>query len=111
MDNDDTDQTVLSVRYIMIPTVTDVAPATVPRGTGQQVIITGSGFHPNATVTFGSGITVTDVQVLDENNVRADITIDTDALAGTRNVQVTNVGSFGPTSGSTNLCLGCFTIT
>ena len=109
--NDDTDQTVLSVRYIMIPTVTDVTPATVTRGTGQQVIINGSGFHPNAdrhvwlrNHRHGRAGPGREPRPRRHHRRRR-------RVAGTRNVQVTNVGSFGPTSGSTNLCLGCFTIT
>ena len=98
-------------RYTVIPHVDSVTPAVSARGVSIDVAITGRGFHPGTTVSLGEGIAVDSVRVVDETQIRASVTISPDAAMGVRDVQVTNVGSFGPTSGSTNFCLGCLRIT
>ena len=108
----DTNQvTDLFVRHAVIPSVTGATPDDGSRGTSTTITIAGTGFHKNAVVALGAGVSVRAVTVLDETCIRADITIAADATTGPRNVQVTNVGAFGPASGSTNLCIDCFTVT
>ena len=99
------------VRYTTVPTVEHVSPTTAVVGSSLRLIITGSGFHENATVALGAGITVTSVEVLDETRIRADITVEAGNTLGARHVLVTNLGSFGPLSGTTNICPNCLTVT
>ena len=101
----------VAVRYAVVPTVGAVTPGGAAPGTTTTVTIIGAGFHPDATVTLGPDVTVGSVSVLDESHLSAQITIAADAARGPRDIQVTNVGAFGPTSGSTNFCFGCFTVT
>jgi Tol biopolymer transport system component len=98
------------VRFSVVPTVGGVHPSSVPPGSSARVTITGTGFRSSAAVSFGPGTTVTSVKVLDETRVRVTVAVAPDAARGSRNVQVTNVGAFGPRSGSTNVCFGCFTV-
>ena len=88
----------LFVRHAVIPSVTGATPADGSRGTSTTITITGTGFHKNAVVALGAGVSVRAVTVVGETRIRADITIAADSTTGLRNIQVTNVGAFGPTS-------------
>ena len=102
----------VAVRYTVVPTVGAVTPGGAAPGTTTTVTIIGAGFHPDATVMLGPDVTVGSVSVLDESHLeRADHDRGRPAARGPRDIQVTNVGAFGPTSGSTNFCFGCFTVT
>jgi Tol biopolymer transport system component len=98
------------VRDAVVPTVTAVDPDTAERGTSVSLTISGSGFHPDTTVSFGVAIDVTSAKALDETTIRADITVYDGAMPGWRDVRITNPGAFGPGSGATNLCTSCFSV-
>ena len=74
------------------PTVTSVGPTNSgSRNHSYDVVITGVGFTGAAStsVSFGAGITVTNVVVVDDNHITATITIASNATLGTRTVSVT----------------------
>jgi uncharacterized repeat protein (TIGR01451 family) len=76
------------------PAVTSAAPSTVAKGaTGRIITITGVNFATNATVSFGSGVTVVSATVDNPNQITATLNIEAGA-AGKRDLVVTN-----PTTG------------
>jgi hypothetical protein len=72
------------------PTVTSITPSTLSRGTGTQVTITGTNFVPGATVSLSTGVTLTDVTVVDANTITATATVSPTTGTGNRTVLVTN---------------------
>jgi hypothetical protein len=89
---------------VTAPTVTGVNPNQGNRGqTISNVEITGTGFTGVSKVSFGAGITVSNVKVDSNTKITATIAIASNAKTGTRNVSVT-------TSGGTATQNGGFTI-
>jgi hypothetical protein len=86
------------------PTVTGIAPNAVARGGSAQVTISGTNFAPGATVSLSTGVSLTDVAVVDANTITATVTVAAGAGAGTRTVLVTNL-DFGK-----GTCGGCFRV-
>jgi hypothetical protein len=74
------------------PNVVSASPASRPQGTsGQNVVITGTGFETGAVVSFsGSGITVNSTAVNSATQITVTITIGAGAATGARDVTVTN---------------------
>jgi hypothetical protein len=72
------------------PTVTGISPATLARGGSAQVTITGTNFVPGATVSLSTGVTVSDVQVVDANTITATVVVAGTTGTGSRTVLVTN---------------------
>jgi hypothetical protein len=87
------------------PTVTGITPATLVRGTTAAVTITGTNFAPGAVVGLSTGVTVSDVTVVDANTITATVSIAPTTGAGSRTVLVTN-----PDLGKATLS-GGFTVT
>jgi hypothetical protein len=85
---------------------TGVNPNSAPLGTQNlNVDITGQDFTPGDSVSFsGTGITVNSTTVNSATDMTANISIDSNALAGTRDVTVTDA-----TLGS-NTCAACFMV-
>jgi hypothetical protein len=70
-----------------------------------DVDIAGQDFGPGDTLAFsGTGITVNSSSYVSPNEMTANITIDPGALAGTRDVSITN------STNGTNICTGCFMV-
>jgi hypothetical protein len=86
------------------PTVTGITPAVVSRGGTAQVTITGTNFAPGATVSLSTGVTVTDVTVVDDTTITATVAVAATTGTGTRSVLVTNA-DFGK-----GTCAGCFRV-
>ena len=86
------------------PTVTGITPSVVNRGGSAQVTITGTNFVPGATVSLSTGVTLTDVQVVDANTITATVSVAATTGTGTRTVLVTNP-DFGK-----GTCGGCFRV-
>jgi hypothetical protein len=86
------------------PTVTGITPGVVARGGRAQVTVTGTNFVPGATVSLSTGVTVTDVQVVDATTITATVSVAAGTGAGTRTVLVTNP-DFGK-----GACAGCFRV-
>ena len=79
------------------------------------VTVTGTGFLTGAILVMsGNGITLTNVTVVSETQITADVTVDADATVGTRSVLVGFPGT-GPRTGFLNgawgLCAACITVT
>ena len=74
------------------PTVLGASPNSGARNSAFTVTIIGSDFRPGdgLTVSFGAGITVSNVTFLDGNSLEADIDIAGDADLGQRDITVTN---------------------
>jgi len=77
-----------------IPSVISVNPATGDQGETLDVTITGTYFS-GTEVSFGEGITTNSFTVDSETQITANITIDDDAIVGTRDVSVTTAGGTG----------------
>jgi hypothetical protein len=86
------------------PTVTGITPNVVSRGGSAQVTITGANFVPGATVSLSTGVTLTDVEVVDANTITATVSVAAGTGAGNRTVLVTNA-DFGK-----GTCGGCFRV-
>jgi hypothetical protein len=73
------------------PTITSLAPSTVPRGTVEQTVsVSGTGFQPAATVTVG-GVGVTAVVVaVTPTALTLEVTVSSGAATGSRAVTVIN---------------------
>jgi hypothetical protein len=86
------------------PRVTGITPSMVSRGGSAQVTITGTNFVPGATVSLSTGVTLTDVEVVDANTITATVSVAANTGAGNRTVLVTNP-DFGK-----GTCGGCFRV-
>jgi Tol biopolymer transport system component len=104
------------VRAVVTPTVDEVTPATLARGSTTTLTVTGTGFFSGAklsTTAFGpAGVVVRSVTLISETELRASVTVASDAPTGTRTVLVFNPGT-GPGALATGfgLCGGCLTVT
>jgi len=91
--------------------VTGISPGSMLRGTTISVTISGSGFQPGAGVTFenfpGATPAATNVVVVNAMTITADVTVGTNGPNKDRvgDVRVTNP------DGSSDACVGCFTVT
>lgn len=72
--------------------ITQVSPDNGARGATVNVTIQGLGFAPGMQVSFGSGITVTNLLVVDANTATATLTIAAAAALGPRDVVGINAG-------------------
>ncbi|XUX00031.1 MAG: InlB B-repeat-containing protein [Dehalogenimonas sp.] len=82
------------------PTVTLVSPDEGIRGSTIEVVtITGTGFNGATKVSFGAGITVTELTVVSDTEISVKITISSKTKAGTRDVTVTTSGGSGTLKG------------
>jgi hypothetical protein len=84
------------------------SPGQRAAGMANQVIdVVGSGFSPGIAATFpaGSGITVNSTTYLSSTNLQMNITTDSGAPLGARNVTFTNA------DGGQRTCIACFAIT
>jgi Invasin, domain 3/Quinohemoprotein amine dehydrogenase, alpha subunit domain III/IPT/TIG domain len=86
------------------PSVTGIAPATLARGTTAAVTIAGTNFVAGATVSLSTGVTVSDVQVVDAGTITATVTVAATTGTGNRTVLVTD-----PDLGK-GTCTGCFKV-
>ncbi|WP_244881584.1 beta strand repeat-containing protein [Dehalogenimonas alkenigignens] len=77
------------------PTVTSITPNIGVKGATITVVITGTGFTENVKVSFGSGITVTNLVVNSDIQITVTITISSKAKSGTRDVTVTTASGSG----------------
>lgn len=70
-------------------TITAVTPSVVRRDT-TSVVITGAGFAPGATVSFGGGVTVDDTTLGADGSLTATIRVNPSAAPGPRTIVVIN---------------------
>lgn len=86
------------------PTVTAVAPSSLPPGATQDVEVTGTGLAAASAISFGDGVTVSDLTILDDLTLRVSLSIDLSASPGGRTVIVTRP------DGGIGTCLSCFSV-
>lgn len=86
------------------PTVSAVAPSSLPSGAAQEVEVSGTGLAGVTTITFGDGVTVSDLTILDDLTLRVSLSIDPNASPGLRTVTVTRP------DGGVGTCLSCFSV-
>jgi subtilisin family serine protease len=86
-------------------TVSGLNPGGAVRGAAVTVTLTGGGFAPGATVSFGAGIVVEGVTVQSSTQLSAALRIDAAAALGPRDVTVVNPDS------QTAILPGGFTVT
>ena len=72
------------------PVVNGCDPARGDRGTTLDVRVTGAGFAEGARVSFGAGVTVLATDVVSAGELHVQVTVQTNAKRGPRNVTVTN---------------------
>jgi hypothetical protein len=77
------------------PTVASILPGEGTPGQSLTVEVIGTRFHDVRAVSFGSGIAVDNFTVVSDSQLEANITIDTSAGAGVRNVSVTTAAGTG----------------
>ncbi|MFC2042266.1 PQQ-binding-like beta-propeller repeat protein, partial [Chloroflexota bacterium] len=77
------------------PTVTSVVPNSGSQGQMLSVTINGTNLTGATAVSFGAGITVSNVTVLSATQIETTITIDGDAALEPRDVSVTTTGGTG----------------
>ncbi len=100
------------IRSIPNVTVTDVTPDFLPTGDTTSVTISGAYFLPGATVGIGgSGKSFSNVVIVNENTITADISVDSGATTGARSLVVALPGTGpGASRGVVGSCNGCLTI-
>ena len=85
-----------------------VSPAVLPKGSVTQVEVTGAGFEAGNTTVLVSNGEVTNVVVLAEDRLLADVQVPADAKSGPQNVVVAKGGGgAGPFTGSSRDCDSC----
>ena len=72
------------------PQIDSVFPSLGGKGATLNVTLTGQNFEPGATVSFGAGISVTQVTYVNSETLIVSIRIDSQAADGDRDVTVTN---------------------
>jgi hypothetical protein len=73
------------------PTSTSVTPVAAGQGAESVSIpVTGTGFSAPVSASFGPGITVDSVTVIDSTHVVVHVSVDTSATAGSKNLTLTN---------------------
>jgi subtilase family serine protease len=86
------------------PAVVAVSPAVGQPGATLTTTVTGTMFAPEATVSFGAGVTVNSVVFMSAQQLTAGITVAAGAASGPRTVTVTNPG------GASGARSGAFTV-
>ncbi len=98
------------VRANPVPTVASIAPGVVTRGSTTAITVTGSGFVADTTLSIdGTGISVSDVDVLSATQLSANVTVTSGAAVGKRSVFLRSV-SGGPLGGAIGVCGKCVTV-
>lgn len=111
VDNDTNGARDIVIRSIPNVTVTSITPDILPIGDTTSVTVTGTYFLSDADLIIGgTGKSISDVVIVDENTITANITVDPGASTGARGVAVSLPGT-GPGSlrGVVGNCAGCLT--
>jgi len=77
------------------PTVTSISPNSGDQGGTEELLITGSNFEGEPTVSFGSGIKINSQKLNNPQTLKVNITIEASAATGARSVTVTNPADAG----------------
>jgi hypothetical protein len=90
------------------PTLSSIAPTSAGRGSVLRVTVNGNNFLDGVTgVSFGMGVSVTNVIIRSLTDLSVDLVIDPTAPLGPRDVTVTNL----PPGGGATTLSGAFTVT
>jgi uncharacterized repeat protein (TIGR01451 family) len=82
---------------LTVPTLTKVSQSSVGQGTTFTVALEGTSFSSPLVIDAGSGITVSNITVVNEISATATLTVDPSATLGPRSVTVsTSLGTSGP---------------
>jgi len=88
------------------PTVTSLVPSAFGPGTTGTITVTGSNFASGIKVGFSGGdVATTSVSVVSSSQLSVGVSVSSTAIAGTRNLTVTNATDQGSFT-----CSGCFTV-
>jgi hypothetical protein len=90
----------------LAPTLLSISPTAGVVGKTLNIVVKGGNFVPSTTFDFGFGITINSVSVSNQDEAAVNITVDSSAVAGTRDVKVTNQ----PPGGGTATIAGGFTV-
>ncbi len=106
-------------RFVDNPTIDSISPAEVGAGTTTQVVIVGSGFHPDLPTALqtdllnagADGIVFKNIEVANESKIVAEVVVDKGVATGTRQVNLIIDGTGpGPDSGAFAYCGACLTV-
>ncbi len=101
----------LHVSALELPTVTSVSPDSGEQGATLEVTIGGTNLTGATAVSFGDGITVNSFTVVSAAEITANISIDTTATLGLRDVSVTTSAGTGTlTDGFTVVAVGAVAV-
>jgi Tol biopolymer transport system component len=99
-------------RSVDVPNITSITPSTVARGASISITINGDTFLPGAQAFAVDGLTVSNVVVVNENKMTAQVSAAANLAPGTYPLFVTNMGTGpGPNTGATDRCDGCIRVT
>jgi hypothetical protein len=87
-----------------LPSIESISPTSGDKGGTQAVAIKGTGFASGASVTLGSNVKVSSVNVKSSTEITATVAVESSATAGTRTVTVTNL------DGGSDTLEGAFTV-
>lgn len=97
------------IRAVPEVTVTSVIPNKLTIGTTVAVTVSGSNFLPGSTPQV-NGASLTNIVIVNENTITANITVQANSLAGARDVSVSLPGTGpGASAGSVGTCTNCVT--
>lgn len=97
------------IRAVPNVSITSVVPDMLPIGSTTSVTVTGTDFLTGVIPKI-NGAELSNIVIVDENTVTMDVTIDSGATSGARNVIVMLYGTGpGVATGASDLCASCVT--
>jgi len=86
-----------------MPAITSISPGQGSQGAEVEVIISGSNLDGATAVSMGSGVTIKSLTNLSATQIRVNVTIDSSAVSGVRDVTVTTPGGSSTLGSSFNI--------
>jgi hypothetical protein len=106
------DRQAVFLRSTVVPTLSAASPSSAARGSTVDVTLTGTYLFADPFVSFGDGVTVTNVATLDEDHARVTVQIAPDAAPGERTAIFQNQGTgAGPRSGGLTVLVAALDVT
>ena len=97
-------------KAIPFPSIISVSPAVQGPNARFTLTVTGAGFLPGSTLVLDGDFTFTNIVVVNESTITANVGIKSTAGGGGHTVWVTLNGTVGLGSGAAAQCLGCLTV-
>ncbi len=78
-----------------LPVIAGTNPISAPRGQSLEVSVSGNNLQATTAVSFGPGIVVNSFRTVSPEEIMVNISIDSEAIAGPRQVTVSTIGGTG----------------